>query len=168
MRILTPAPLPEFTSAKLTDVEPELVTSKSPVWKHREIFARAAFFRREFQYDFVQWESSTGDDDPDVHGFIFADETDAIVGACAFRLRDRNGVKRWGLQWVWVCPRAQRTGVLARRWSAFKRRFGVFHVEGPVSRAMESFVVRQGDVGLLGYDPDQAEQLARRVGWAKP
>ena len=111
---------------------------------------RATFFRREFHYDFVQWGSSKGDNDPGARGFLFADDEDAIVGACVFRLRNQDGEKRWGLQWVWVCPRARRSGVLVRRWSAFRKRFADFQVERPVSPAMEAFVLKQGDAALLG------------------
>lgn len=153
MRVLNPEPLPQLVEARLADPEPGLVTTMSPAWKHREIYQRAQFFRREFGYDFVQWESNDGDGDPDAHVFLFLDERDAIVGACAFRLRDQTTGKNWGLQWVWVCPAFRRSGVLARYWGDFRRRFGDFDVEGPVSPAMEAFIVKQGDTALLGYDP---------------
>ncbi|MGM4922756.1 hypothetical protein AB8A31_07600 [Tardiphaga sp. 804_B3_N1_9] len=153
MRVLNPEPLSQLAQARLTDSEPELVTATSPAWKHREIYERARFFRREFGYDFVQWDSSDGDSDPNVHGFLFLNERDLIVGACAFRLRDQTSGKNWGLQWVWVCPMFRRTGVLARYWGYFRKRFGDFDVEGPVSPAMQAFAVKQGDTVLLGYNP---------------
>lgn len=169
MRVLDPKPLSLFASARLTETEPELVTSKSPAWKHKEVFVRALFFRREFQYDFVQWQSETGDDDPDVHGFLFADEADAIVGACAFRLRDRDSKKRWGLQWVWVCPKARRTAVLTKRWPAFRQRFGNFHVEARFllpwkllssSREIPPFLgMIRGDYGLVAIHRDYRNML---------
>jgi hypothetical protein len=115
------------------------------------MYLRAGAFRREFHYDFIQWGDP--EDDPDAQGFLFANEAGSILGACAFRRREHDGKSWWGLQWIWICPLARRKGMLTERWLEFRKRFGDFRVEGPVSPAMEHFVVKQGDVALLGYDP---------------
>jgi hypothetical protein len=150
MKVLRPAPHPHIAEALATEGEPELVTYSSPAWKHKEMYERARAFRREFHYDFVQWGSPPGDHDPDAHGFLFIDGQQVIVGACAFRLRNVDEKKYWALTWVWICPAARRTGVLAERWADFKTRFGKFVVEAPISPAMQAFLTKQGETGLRG------------------
>jgi hypothetical protein len=80
-----------------------------------------------------------------------ANDAGAIVGACAFRWREYSDAPAaWALQWVWVCPKARRTGVLRARWRSFRERYGDFHIEPPVSAAMQGFVRAMGDAALLG------------------
>jgi hypothetical protein len=88
---IEPKPHSKFIASLAADAEPELVRSTSPKWAHREMYARALQFKREFHYDFAQW----GDPEKDfkAHGFLFNDDTGvfghgAIVGACAFRWRE--------------------------------------------------------------------------------
>lgn len=126
-----------------------LVTTHSPAWQHAEMYARAAAFRREFGYDFVQWGSSTGDKDPDVRGIFFLNDDGAIIGACAFRMRKRDSDSVWALQWIWFAPRHRRQGHLARQWDRLRAEYGDFEVEHPVSPAMQSFLAKQGDAHLM-------------------
>ncbi|MEX3983689.1 hypothetical protein AB4Y45_32425 [Paraburkholderia sp. EG287A] len=151
MRYLAPAPHQQALEAAGTLPGIVLVTSASPAWMHREIYDRAAAFRREFGYDFVQWGSERGEDDPNARGLLFVDENGAIVGACAFRLRewaDRDA--QWALQWVWFAPSQRRHGHFARHWAALRAEYGDFYIEPPVSDAMQAFLARQGDAHLLG------------------
>jgi hypothetical protein len=149
---LEPKPLAEFLNEKENSPEPELVTAMSPPWKHKEMYERALAFKREFHYDFIQWESPTHDYDPDVNGFLFADTNNVIVGACSFRKRTYNDKEKWGLQWIWVCPKERRNGYLSARWNMFRERFGDFVVEHPVSDEMQSFLEKNGDSALMRYD----------------
>jgi hypothetical protein len=148
--ILEPQPHPQFLKALAHEKEPELVTTISPRWRHRQIYDRAVVFRREFHYDFVQWQSPKGDDDLKVHGFLLNDDTatfghEAIVGACAFRWREyKNAAARWAMQWVWIAPKARRLGILSRRWPEFRARFGDFVLEPPLSEAMQAFADKHG------------------------
>ena len=68
-----------------------------------------------------------------------------VVGACCFREREWIDAKAWALQWVWLHPYARRQGVLASAWPHFRRRYGDFHVEGPLSPAMKGFLARMGE-----------------------
>jgi hypothetical protein len=123
------------------------VDKTSPQWMHTAVYGRAKLFKREFHYDFVHW-SPNGEREADVVGFLFTDpmEDGRIVGACCFRLRDRaDGSKIWSMDWVWLAPGARRTGLLNARWPGFLREFGAFHVERPLSNAMEAFLARHGD-----------------------
>jgi hypothetical protein len=154
MTWLNPKPHPSMVS-ELTKkgIQAELVTCDSPEWKHTEMYHRALAFKREFHYDFIQWKSREGDEDPDVHGYLFTTEKGEIVGACTFRNRsDDRAIKKWGLQWIWLCPRERRKGHLARRWSAFRQQFGDFFVEPPVSEDMQAFLHKHGDSALLSFD----------------
>jgi hypothetical protein len=145
MSYFDPKPVSFLLELKTTDKDFELVTSLSPRWKHKEIYERALAFKKEFRYDFVQWQSPKGDSDPDVQGFLFSNSGGAIVGACSFRKRSMDGKKRWALDWVWICPKERRQGHLANRWGFFRERFGDFTVEPPVSEAMMGFLNKKGE-----------------------
>ena len=96
----------------------------------------------------MQWGSPEGDDDPKVHGFLFNDGSEvfghgAIAGTCAFRWREwKNRPPSWGLQWIWVAPKARRHGILSRRWPMLRARFGAFVIEPPLSAAMAAFAAK--------------------------
>ncbi|WP_169041869.1 MULTISPECIES: GNAT family N-acetyltransferase [Sphingomonadaceae] len=159
MHALDPQQLAKMIAAQGSEAEPELVTAASPAWKHFEMYERARAFKREERYDFVQWGGPDGDDDPHVHGFLMSDEEGRIQGAISFRWRDpedRPGF--WGLQWVWVSPKHRRSGVLSRRWSVFRARFGDFWVESPVSEEMQAFLAKKGDAKLMEW-PEHGSPL---------
>lgn len=164
-RVLDPRPSRRFLEAIEAATDAEWVTANSPIWKHREMYGRARQFRREMQFDFVQWGTDTvKDTDPDVHGFLFSDDSGifpagAIVGACAFRRREDH---HWGLQWMWLAPKVRRQGILTRRWPLFLEQFGDFVVEAPLSDAMQAFVRQHGSETQKralqpGSSPHQAE-----------
>lgn len=145
-RILEPRPNRQFAQRLLRHKNPELVDGKSPFWMHQEVRERAASFRREFHYDFLQWNgSSSKKATPNFQGYLFTDHTGklptgTIVGACAFAFRQ----ERWSLDWIWVIPSMRRHGVLLNRWPTFLERYGDFDIEHPLSDAMEAFVYQHG------------------------
>ena len=150
MSYLEPQPHPKLLATHAGNVTAHHVTTHSPPWQHREMYVRALAFKRELHYDFVQWGSPSGDSDPQVNGFLLTDAIGAIVGACAFRWRDSPDMPaHWGLQWIWLCPGQRRKGHVTRHWSAWRRRFGNFAIEAPVSDAMRAFALKQGDAALL-------------------
>ena len=144
-----PQPLKEMLLEMNENDDPELVLSKSPVWKDKEMYTRASAFRREFHYDFVQWHSKNGDSDPFVHGFLLTDTSGAIVGACSFRKKPDSQPISWKLDWIWICPKERRKGHLAARWKLFRERFGDFGLSHPVSDEMKTFLAKNGDSALL-------------------
>lgn len=124
------------------------VTAKSKRWEHLLLFRRAEQFRREFHYDFNQWEHPDDRKDPKGRGFLFIDGTGAVVGACAFRWRNwADAPPGWAMQWMWLCPRARRTGILTKYWPVFREMFGDFLPEPPFSPAMEAFFAKQMENG---------------------
>ncbi len=149
MSYLDPQPHPRMIEEMAGSEDPEHVDWLSPPWKHKEMYRRALAFKRELHFDFAMW-TPTGEVDPNVHGFLLSTEAGAIIGACAFRLREfEGGSKAYGLQWIWVAPRHRRSGALRARWSEFRRRFGDFWIEHPVSDAMKAFVISMADEQLL-------------------
>lgn len=149
VKYMQPVPSIRLLQARNVDTDAAWVTSKSPAWKHNEMYERALAFKREFHYDFTQWGSHGRDDDPNARGFLFSNEAGAITGACAFRLRINDECSRWGLQWVWIAPQYRRDGYLTRQWKIFRSKFGDFTVEAPVSPAMAAFLAKEGDAHLI-------------------
>ncbi len=150
MKYLAPGPTQEMVEERKSNNDYELVTSKSPKWKHKEMYLRALAFKREFHYDFVQWQSEKGDRDPFVQGFLFTDTLGAIVGACSFRTRNRAMLDgQWKLDWIWICPSERRKGHLTSRWAMFRNRFGDFSLTFPVSEDMKAFLKKYEDTKLL-------------------
>lgn len=152
MHVLAPEPLESFLSTRLKTEDFNLVTYRSPAWKHFEMYERAVAFKRELGFDFVQWESAHADRDRNAQGYLMSDEHGRIVGATAFRWRAPDeGSPFWALQWVWVAPTFRRTGILSRYWPMFRERFGDFYVETPISESMNSFLQKRNDEYLASW-----------------
>jgi hypothetical protein len=160
MAYLDPKPCQKLATEKLADPNADIVTSKSQEWKHFEMYSRALAFKREFRYDFIQWQGPDGDDDPNVQGILFTDERNAIVGACSFRDRTKEDIiKLWGLDWVWLCPKERQHGHLSSRWKELRGRFGDFIVESPVSPEMLTFLKKHNDGELVHHPKDRKNRV---------
>ena len=107
---------------------PVRVTGASPLSHRRAVYKIARYFRREFQYDFVQFhETERGGyvaflwPHPEAaslpEGFRVA-----CVGATCFRHREDG----WAMQWVWLHPFWRRRGLLSGAWPRFVKEFGAF------------------------------------------
>ena len=120
-----------------------VVYGDSLLEKRKVVWELAKLFRREFGYDFVQYDPKQCD--PDARAFIWGGgHQPTAIGACCFRLRVEDGATWWALQWIWFHPYERRGGHLSRAWDYFRRRFGFFHVETPLSPAMEQFLATRG------------------------
>jgi hypothetical protein len=118
------------------------VGSFATAWKNRLMYDRAVQFKREFGYGFIQWEYDY-EHDGRVRGFVFVDDQQAPVGACALRWRRyEDAPHAYAMQWIWLCPRARRTGILSSHWPALRERFGAFECEPPLSGAMQAFLAK--------------------------
>lgn len=149
MKYLDPKPYRRLSKANQNQGGLVLVTSNSSRWRHGEIYLRALAFKREFRYDFVQWESPEGDSDPSARGYLFMNPDNIVVGACAFRQREYKDKAVWSLQWIWITRKYRRAGVLTKHWKTLRQRYGDFHLEHPVSDAMVAFLEKNGDKKLL-------------------
>lgn len=106
----------------------------------------AWYFKREFRYDFVQYDAADKTEDGHV-AFLWADRETAaygkaiVFGACCFRYREWTNVPAgYALQWIWLHPYKRTEGYLTRAWPYFQARFPGFLPEPPFSRAMDSFL----------------------------
>lgn len=116
-----------------------LVKSDSPMKDKKCVYKMACFFRREFNYDMVQFCEYDKDN---YEAYLFQDynNPDEVYGACCFRERNyKDSGKMWALQWIWFHPYFRSKGNLKRHWPFFLERYGNFHVEGPLSVNMFEF-----------------------------
>lgn len=120
----------------------EVVTMRSPLPYRRAVYELAVCFRREFEYDFVQYGYEGKEDDPDARAFLWIEPIDDIaIGGCCFRWRDwSDAPPGWALQWIWLHPYRRGHGLLTKAWPIFKKHFGEFVVERPLSYGMQSFL----------------------------
>ena len=120
------------------------VDEASPKWAHKEVYERAVMFKREMEFDFVQWESppARGRVNEQAVAYLLCpvDANSTIAGVCAFR--DRDGV--WTMDWAWLAPRYRRLGLMRNSWSDLVAEFGDFPLETPLSDSMQSFVAKHG------------------------
>lgn len=144
MNCLNPQPLERIKELDKINKDYILVTADSPKWQHFEMYERAYAFKKEFRYDFVQYQSREGHNDENIHGYLFINENDSIIGACCFRKNELE----WGLDWIWICPIQRRKNHLANKWKMFKELYGNFYVEPPVSDEMKSFIKKHDSLPL--------------------
>ena len=125
---------------------PIAVNIDSPKSHRIAVRKLAQFFRREFHYDFVQYDEDDGDSAcvaylwaaPDC---ILENWRIHCIGACCFRHRE----KAYALQWVWMNPFFRCRGLLSEAWPRFEKAHGDFQIEPPLSYAMEGFLTAIGD-----------------------
>lgn len=161
----------EFAS---TSNAPVTVTWKSPLKLRREVERFAIYFRREFNYDFMQFvatEEPKNDERP-YAAYLFTNELHehprVWVGGCCFRWREFKGLDaRWGMQWMWLHPYYRGKGILGRAWNKFKELHGNFFCEPPFSPAMEAFLRKRGKCILCWQPLDMPEKVvcARCEAW---
>jgi hypothetical protein len=149
----------------LTDIEKlgdaiRIKSTHSPECRDA-LFKCARFFKREFQYDAIQYASPYAlENDNDCHAYIWTIEKKTVqiksivVGAFCFRLREWGG---FGFQWIWLHPYVRNRGLLSRHWSEMENKFGKnFYCEPPYSPAMHSFIVKNSHTAHYLVDENKA------------
>jgi hypothetical protein len=122
-----------------------VVSSVSPHRLRYPVEVMATYFRREFHYDFVQYDRNWRDDNPGDRAYIWTEndwlvnDRVPVIGAVSFRQRTSH----YALQWIWIHPFQRNRCRLTMAWSYFLDRFGDFKVEGPLSHAMEGFLKKE-------------------------
>ena len=143
-RVFDPQPLRALTLQLAKNAQADVVTIASPKWAHKEMYERAIAFKREMGYDLPQWSHPPPKGRPteSATGYFLAVPVSpsTIAGACAFRLRDEG----WTMDWAWLAPKYRRSGLMQRNWPRFVQLYGDFHLEYPLSEAMQSFVLSHG------------------------
>lgn len=144
-------PLISFKEERLSN--PVRVTVSSPKKYRRAVFKIAQFFKREFHYDFTQYGHDGNDDDEKHVAFLWIhpaghDMPDfhiPCVGATCFRWREWTDYPHeWAMQWIWFHPFFRRQGLLTAQWPHFKKEFGEFLCEPPISDAAQNFLNNNG------------------------
>lgn len=104
----------------------------------------ALFFKREFEYDFLQYSSFSESEDKDFPFLFFShdyDDRELAVGGGKFIWREwSNAPPSWALQWIWLHPYYRKRGIFKRVCPEFKKMFGDFFIEPPLSGPMQFFV----------------------------
>lgn len=78
-----------------------------------------------------------------------SDGLDALASLALGRIQE------WALHWIWFAPKYRRMGLLLARWADFLESYGNFHIERPVSDAMQSFLRKHGTVEQRAWPPTQ-------------
>jgi hypothetical protein len=108
----------------------------------------AGYFRREFGYDFEQYDASDHDEDCRIFMWLagaWHDERYPLGSVCFYRRDYKDSPNTWGMAWIWLHPYCRHQGWLKSLWPYLLRRFGTFVVEGPLSKAMQHAVDKLGD-----------------------
>ena len=145
-RCIDPTPLSKLARRieQSTNGDAHVVDQTSPKWMHKEMYERAVMFKREMEFDFVQWNFPTtpGRVTEEGVGYLLClrEHPATIAGACAFRERAEG----WTMDWAWIAPGHRRRGLMRSHWARFVERFGDFPLELPLSDAMQAFVGANG------------------------
>lgn len=114
---------------------------------HRDALeVMAKYFRREFKYDGLQYDSV--EHDKDCVGILFCETAMDLVkdidhypnrvigGACFWKTSEGD----YFLDWVWFHPFARNRRNLKKAWPSFKKKFGNFTLTKSLSAHMEKFL----------------------------
>lgn len=116
----------------------------SPRLLRREVERFACYFRREFHYDFVQFEASWAGP---YTAYIIPSNGGGFwwAGACCFQKRifpHMSGMELDSLQWIWLHPYFRNRKILRGIWSELRAAHGDFFLEHPLSPAMKAFFLK--------------------------
>lgn len=105
----------------------------------------AIYFKREFKYDYLQYESA--DHANDFTGVLFFERAmDLVKDIDHYPNRVIGGAGFWNkadghvLDWVWLHPFSRNRGNLRKHWPELKNKFGNFELTPPISAQMGKFL----------------------------
>jgi RimJ/RimL family protein N-acetyltransferase len=168
--IVLPKRVPDTPSERLQDHYKEgliLVNGNSRKPRKTQVLTFARYFKREFDYDFVQFSETEKGLDFEAWLFfqhhIHVMEWEKPVGACCFRKRQHeDGLKEhWALSWIWIHPYYRGKGILKEYFPFFRKRYGEFHPEPPLSRTMISFIEKHYPDAKGQYSPDYRRSVQK-------
>lgn len=142
-----------------------MVSPSSPMEARRALETIAMMFKREFGYDFCQYEAGDPEAHPKdraffwtTHDYRYGDiDRKSIVGGCVFRWREWDKrAATYAMQWVWFHPhfrgakrdsweRVEEPSLFEQAWPLFRKMFGDFCVEPPLSASMRAFLKKVGE-----------------------
>jgi RimJ/RimL family protein N-acetyltransferase len=134
----------------------ELVVPRSPIKLRKSLEQIAYYFKREGRYDFVQYEFDEGELEPRDRIFAYVSNEDCdpkLMGGAVFRWRKWNDAEHGiALAWVWLHPYIRGNGVLSEVWPLWRKWFGSFFVEPPLSHAMIRFLASRNECFKCGTE----------------
>jgi hypothetical protein len=154
--------LREIDSEKYEGIRLVKITRRSPLTLRKQVEMFARYFKREFQYTFIQFCAS---DEDNYTAYLFTNPDTEFprvwAGACCFRIRDYEDIKLAGegLQWIWIHPYFRSKGMLTEVWPELRKNHGDFDVERPISPAMKAFLLKHNQDSVFypaykGEKPD--------------
>jgi hypothetical protein len=135
-----------------------IITPRSSKTSRKAVEHIACYFRREFEYDFIQYYSEEYTHPDEHRAYLWINHrrceysrqglpVDPVIGACCFRLREYEGERPptipprcYALQWIWFHPYERHQGHLTKALPYFIARFGKLIAEPPFSPAMDGFL----------------------------
>jgi len=135
------------------------------------VYRIAVYFRREFQYDFVQY--SEDEQDLTHRAFLFFSRASdkyydkdiyRILGGGCFRQRKyQDFPESYALKWIWIHPYMRRKGMLTKAFDEFMNQFEQFRVESPYSVEIKSFLEKGGSTWKIKAENNSCEYLVIQV-----
>lgn len=118
------------------------LTDKSAITYKKALESIAWYFKREFGYDFVQYTAGVSIDRDVPILFL---NSDYIRYECigGLHLVWHQEINSYILHWVWLHPFIRRSGLLSALWPTLREQYGAFIVDTPLSRAMNSFLIKR-------------------------
>jgi hypothetical protein len=117
----------------------------------------AVYFMREIGHDCQQVDLFSGSKDEDKF-FIFSDSyreywSPLVIGGCSFRHREySNHPPVLSLEWIWFHPYYRDKGILSAFWPAFRKLYGDFAIDRPLSSTMKGFLKSKNECCKCGRD----------------
>lgn len=129
-----------------------VLTNKSTKRQRAPAVVLATYFKREFGYDFIQYEINPSEDHEEDRAYLWSmddyrdgKEISKYFGCLSVRWREwSNHEPGYALSWVWFHPYQRGRGHLTRMWPWFIKRFPGCSVEHPISPAMLGFLNQNG------------------------
>jgi len=118
----------------------------------------AIYFKREFGYDFIQYDPQEFDVHSKDVAYLWMDQSNSYpkglpIGAVSFRWREwTNHEPTFALQWIWLHPYERCKGHVRAAWPFFQKQHGDFVVEPPLSPAMKAFLKKVDPDKLKPYE----------------
>jgi len=132
-----------------------IVEKNSKLVYRQNLESFALYFKKEFKYDFIQYEANEHlYEDNKYNGFLFSEQAwdrleegkpmpYRLVGGGCFRPREStNREPLWILDWIWLHPFFRHRGHLSTHWQYFRQQYGEFIIEQPYSADMEKFLAK--------------------------
>ena len=82
----------------------------------------------------------------DLHALVLVEDEFIAVGAVGFVWKKWSDAEPgWHVNFAWIADEWRREGVMTRRWGGWRKTYGAFTLEHPLSNAMSAFIDKTND-----------------------